>query len=288
VAFYVGVYPAARRRARGLARRLLDALAERKGDYPQTAVYLDRTQLWGDGWAGPRAAIALQAAGGEQMVAVGGWTDLKYLRHPLELALWVDGQEIGRDRVRQSGDFMLEFSLGSALTAGAHQFEVRSANWYVPHRFLKNSDFRPLAWKPAAATLVELASPQAEADGSVPLRFLSGWHEPETNGAALFRWMNQAGAVMFKTRRPARLALTAEINSLVKPNRLSIRLDGEAVGAWDIDWPEWAFKRVNPLWVEVTPGEHRLELVSAQPAVVQPHDPRPLTVAIGELKLRPE
>jgi glycosyltransferase involved in cell wall biosynthesis len=147
VAFYVGIYPPFRARANGLLRHALSRLAERRGIPPQTVVYLEHTEPWGDGWAGPRVLVRPEATPGARVVVVQGWVELSYMSKPLTLSVRVDGQEVGQEGVERSGDFVLQLPLLRPLTSGEHSVEVEASSWYVPHRFTGNGDFRPLAWR---------------------------------------------------------------------------------------------------------------------------------------------
>jgi len=37
--------------------------------------------------------------------------------------------------------------LDFSLAAGRHAIEVKASTWFVPHRFTRSRDFRPLGWK---------------------------------------------------------------------------------------------------------------------------------------------
>jgi glycosyltransferase involved in cell wall biosynthesis len=146
VAFYVGVYPLLRDRAGGLVRRGLDRLAGRRGIDPETAVYLDRTEVWPDGWAGPRVLLSRAVPPGARTLRLQGAVDLRYLRRPFVLSIGVDGWDLGRHAVAESGEFTLEVALPRSLAGGEHVVAVETDDWFVPHRFTRNRDFRPLAF----------------------------------------------------------------------------------------------------------------------------------------------
>jgi hypothetical protein len=147
VAFYVGIYPPVRDRAKGLLKQALSRLVERQGIYPQTAVYLEHTEPWADGWIGPRLIVGAEATAGARVVVVQGWGELGYMSKPLVLTVRVDGEIVGQQGVERGGDFVLQFPLSYPLTSGAHRIEVEASSWFVPHRFTRNGDFRPLAWR---------------------------------------------------------------------------------------------------------------------------------------------
>jgi hypothetical protein len=147
VAFYVGAYPHLRVRARGTFKKLRGWLAEVRGVHPQTAIYLEQTGMWDDGWAGPLLILPREARLGAGGVTIQGRVHLAYIRRPFVLRVRVDGQDLGEQRVPRDGDFRLSFPLTDSLAAGVHTIEVRANAWFVPDRRLRNRDFRPLSWK---------------------------------------------------------------------------------------------------------------------------------------------
>jgi hypothetical protein len=114
---------------------------------PQTAVYFDHTEPWGDGWAGPRLLLSRDAGPGARLLRLRGWTELKYLGRPLKLAVSVDGQPIAQPPIERNGEFSLDLPLARPLSAGPHTIEVKASAWFVPHHFSGVGDYRPLAWK---------------------------------------------------------------------------------------------------------------------------------------------
>jgi len=68
---------------------------------------------------------------------------------PLYSEVLINGEEVGSQRFEESGEFVLRFVLPSKLSPGEYTVEVQSTTWYVPHRFLRNQDFRPLSWRMA-------------------------------------------------------------------------------------------------------------------------------------------
>jgi len=147
VIFFVGLYPFLRNSTIGMMLKVFDHLGKRKGMYPQTAAYLDHTEPWADGWAGPRVLVAKDSQSGAQVVIIQGWADLTYLPTPLILTIFVDGEEIGERGVEKTGDFQLEFSLPQPWRPGSHNIEVRANTWFVRHRFARNRDYRPLSFR---------------------------------------------------------------------------------------------------------------------------------------------
>ena len=160
VAFNIVVYPPLRDHARGVARRVLDRMRAMKQLPLQTEAYMNYTAPWDDGWIGPRLVVAREATPGARAIHVEGRSELKYLSDPLVLSVRVDGEPAGE--VLASGDFVWDIPLRAPLSAGPHQVEIVSSTWYVPHRFTRNGDFRPLAWRMADVSIRREAPPQSQ------------------------------------------------------------------------------------------------------------------------------
>jgi glycosyltransferase involved in cell wall biosynthesis len=149
-AFYAAIYPALRNRSRGIIRRVLDRLVDRRSVSPQTEIFLERTELWEDGWAGPRVVIKCASDRATRKLLLRGLIDLSYLSKPQTLTIWIDGQPIGKQRLNKSGDFALELPLAPVVSAGEHSIEVQASTFFVPHSFIRVGDHRPLSWKARA------------------------------------------------------------------------------------------------------------------------------------------
>jgi hypothetical protein len=147
VAFYTALYPQMQGVARWVLLKVLDRLAEIRGLSPQTASYLDHTDPWPDGWVGPRLVISRETRFKTHALSIKGWVDLRYNPRPLVLSVWVEGREVGHKRVHKAGDFGLVFPMAQPLTPGIHTVEVRAGTWFVPHRFTRNGDYRPLSFR---------------------------------------------------------------------------------------------------------------------------------------------
>lgn len=154
VAFYVAIYPFLEDKTKGLLKRVFHYLGNRKGIDPRTAVYFDHTDLWDDDFVGPRLLISRYAPKGTKALLVKGEAYLSYMRRALSLVVMVDGLEIGRLKVKKSGPFLSHFPLPKGTSSGQKKVEIRATAWYIPHRFLKNGDFRPLSWRMEQVDLV--------------------------------------------------------------------------------------------------------------------------------------
>ena len=147
VAFYVGLYPTLKEHTHVWLRKFLIPLVRTGEIDPRTKVYLEHVEAWDDGWAGPHLVVSREAGHSAQSLFVQGTVDLKYMNASLVLTLYVDGRAVGERRMEHSGDFRFELPLSPPVLPGQHTIEVQASTWFVPHRFTRNSDFRPLAWR---------------------------------------------------------------------------------------------------------------------------------------------
>jgi len=147
VTFYVLIYPCLRSRGARLVKSVFAQPPAQTRIEPQTAVYMDHTDAWEDGWAGPRLVVSREAGPGVLTVFVQGWVDLRHMKKPLVLTVRMDGQEIHQKGIEKSGGFRMELPLSQPLLPGPHTVEVQASTWFVPHRFIRNGDLRPLAWR---------------------------------------------------------------------------------------------------------------------------------------------
>ncbi|MGD0201184.1 MAG: glycosyltransferase family 2 protein [Bryobacteraceae bacterium] len=161
LAFNLVALPRLQRLGGSLLQRAARLSARAKALPSQTAVYMDRTDIWSDGWAGPQLLIRCEAQGGEDLLVLAGWAELKYLRKLLVLSVSVDGELAGDFPVRQP-DFQFAAPLQNPLGSGTHWIQVRASTWWAPHRVLLSGDYRPLSWRPApeGVTLARQAKAQ--------------------------------------------------------------------------------------------------------------------------------
>lgn len=151
IAFHVGIYPPARKLAAGALKSCFDFLAGARRLYPQTAIYMDHSDVWDDGWAGPRLTVSVQAAGDERSLVIQGWADLTHMGEPFILRVLLDGKEVGSQRISQTGNFGFELALSARVASGSHLIGVESSTWWVSHRVNRSGDYRPLCWRPSGA-----------------------------------------------------------------------------------------------------------------------------------------
>ncbi len=147
VVFYVTLYPFLRARTQGRIQRLLERLAEGSDHHARTTAYLERTAPWEDGWIGPRFVTTCETTATTRTLRLHGEGHLQYFTTPLVLTIRVDGQEVGEQRIEHEGPFTCELPLPKPEVVRVVTVEIDASAWFVPHRFLRNRDFRPLAWR---------------------------------------------------------------------------------------------------------------------------------------------
>lgn len=146
----MATYLLAQKEAPGLAvllSKMLNSPRRREMIPPQTAVYFDHTNVWDDGWCGPRWSKEIVIEAGMQKLRLSGMVDMTSLGWPINLSVTIDEKPVNRARVEKSGDFSLTFPLPDDLVAGEHHLSVVADNWFVVDRFLANKDHRPLSWR---------------------------------------------------------------------------------------------------------------------------------------------
>lgn len=163
IGFYALLYPSLHKMLSGALRALLDRMAGVDRTDPQTAVYLDRTDCWEDGWAGPRLVLERQASGGEQVLLLQGDVQTKHFTKPLVFTVLLDGEQVAEVRITEDGSFGREIRLSRPLQPGQRQIEIRANTWVVYHRILRNGDYRPLVWRPAQPEALSFRSHSSEA-----------------------------------------------------------------------------------------------------------------------------
>jgi len=147
ILFYVKILPWFRDHfARGLAAKAVDWILRLRKTYPQTAVYANHTDPFNDGWVSPRLVVERSMDGPVRELVVCGNAELTYIDKPQALTVLLDGRELGKRGV-EKGDFGINFPFDPPIAPGAHKIEIRADRFFVPHRFLRNQDYRPLAWR---------------------------------------------------------------------------------------------------------------------------------------------
>jgi glycosyltransferase involved in cell wall biosynthesis len=153
VAFYTSVYPAFKRKTLGVSRSALTRLRRRNGVDPRTAAYLEQHQVWEDNRVGPSLIMTRKCEKTVRSIQIKGSVDLSYIRRSFFLTVIVNGQELGRKKLKSDGDFSLKFEVPKQEESSAITVEIKASEWFVPHSFFKNGDFRPVSWRMGEITL---------------------------------------------------------------------------------------------------------------------------------------
>ena len=153
VAFYIGIYPAFRRKTAGFSRSVLERLRRRNGVDPRTTAYLEHKDVWEDNRVGPRLIVNRTCEKAVKSVQIKGSVDLSYMRHHFFLTFMVNDQELQRKTFKEDGDFSVKLELPKQEESGSITIEIKASEWFVPHSLFKNGDFRPISWRLEAITL---------------------------------------------------------------------------------------------------------------------------------------
>lgn len=290
VVFYMGVYPYLKDHAKGTSQRLLNRLARPRHKSPQTAVYLERTTAWDDGWVGPKLQVTRVVGPEAQTVLVRGEVDFRFMAAPLSLALRVDGGEVGQQQIQQGGTFCAKWMLEHPLSPGSHQFEISANTWFVHHDFTGSGDYRPLVWRVApqdALVLCSRGEPIFYVDHAAHtpmpdrLVFKSGWHQAEINGLDWVRWSAGRSEIVVIADVAKDALLWSELYSLQIPNEVQINVNGQPISKLEVAWE--GFAPFGPIKLRLRPGENHIEIISRNLPLTTPTDSRPLAVAVKNL-----
>jgi glycosyltransferase involved in cell wall biosynthesis len=147
VAFYTSFYPAFRHKTLGFSRSALERLRRRNGIDPRTTAYLENRNVWEDNRVGPSLIITRNCEETVRSIQIRGSVDLSYMRRNFFLIVFVNDQEVGRKKFKKNEDFSLNFELPKKEESGSITIEIKATEWFVPHSFFKNGDFRPISWR---------------------------------------------------------------------------------------------------------------------------------------------
>ena len=146
VVFTKMVYPNCKKYVGKRARSVIERIMAVNRTYPQTSVYLNRTDPWEDGWVGPRLIICRDSLAPSSHIILKGDTDLTQMTKPLVLTVRLDGEQVCKKIVSESGKFELTVKAKNPTVSCSCNIEVEASTWFVPHRLSKNGDYRPLSW----------------------------------------------------------------------------------------------------------------------------------------------
>ena len=257
----------------------------------QTQVYLEKADPWDDRWVGPQVAVIRRVTEGAQRVIVSGSADLTYLAGGLSLTLCIDGLKAGSRDISIGGPFVLVFDLEQALPRGDHRLELQASDYFVPHQFTRDRDFRPLSWRAASMDPFVVVSAGAttypvdhgpDRPHGPALWFTEGWHQLEATQLDWHRWSSDRGTLRVEvpTRRSA--LLRGELLAYRRPNVASVAVNGRVVATVTV-----AGERFAPFAValELDAMDNRIDIQSGVPAVKPSGDPRALGIAVRNLVL---
>ncbi|MEZ5363586.1 MAG: hypothetical protein R2748_14905 [Bryobacterales bacterium] len=117
------------------------------------------------------------------------------------------------------------------------------------------------------------------------VRFGAGWHALEADGQGWLRWSAGKGEILLDAGTALDAVLEGEWMSIVRPNKVRVELNGEAVVTLEAKegdgfqpWPE--------VRLRLREGRNTLRFASQRKAIKSTRDPRPLAVALKNLTVR--
>jgi hypothetical protein len=116
------------------------------------------------------------------------------------------------------------------------------------------------------------------------LTFSTGWHGIEQSGQDWWRWTDGQGQVRVFVEQDTDAALSGELFSIQRPNKVDILVNGERLSTLDITWDGFGGP-AGSLPLHLKAGENIIEFVSHNPAITTPTDGRPLAIAVKNLNL---
>ncbi len=268
VAFSVGVYPFLRDR---VYEKIVTHLEQRPGLPPGS--YHDHTEPWGDGWVGPRLVLNRDTRHPAEFVALSGSSTLRYLRRrALTLTVFVDGKAVGRHRITRPGSFLARIALAGPLAPGRHTVEVEASAWWIPDRYLRDGEVRPLAWQ----------MDQIELEPAADLERIEPWSDG---------WVGPRLVLNRDTRHPAEfVALSGWTNLryVSRPLVLTVGVDGHVVGRHTMERSGRFVARI-PVAGSLAPGRHTVEVEASAwwipDRYLRNGDVRPLAWRLRQIQL---
>mgnify|MGYP004700984689 CR=1 FL=1 len=129
------------------------------------------------------------------------------------------------------------------------------------------------------------AQARGEVGSGLAVVFGAGWHGREQYDHDWIRWSSGRGEIVITMPHDGALELRGEFACIRRPDTVSLRLDGKTVAEWATSAEEFAFRPFDPVHVRVGAGRHVVEIVNANPPIVQRHDSRPLAIAVRNLEV---
>jgi hypothetical protein len=114
-----------------------------------------------------------------------------------------------------------------------------------------------------------------------------GWHEYEyeVEGPNWLRWSAGRGKVKVSLVKAATATMTGAIISMHGADQVDILVNGKRVTTLNLTRDKFEFKSLEPLQLALKKGDNLVEFMSQKGPVTAPPDPRPLAMAIKNLRL---
>ena len=112
-----------------------------------------------------------------------------------------------------------------------------------------------------------------------------GWHTYEGEGTDWHRWSAGRGKVKVSLVQDATATMTGAIVSMHAADQVDILVNGEKVKTWNLTRDKWEFKSFEPLKFSLKKGDNIVEFMSQKGPETNPTDPRPLAIAVKNLRL---
>ncbi len=129
---------------------------------PLTRAWWNFTGQHPDGPVGPKFVTTVDTGPTHRSLRVVGRSVLEGCPQPRSIAVSVDGRVVHRHRADGGPSFSLAVPLGP-LRPGPHEVTIASDTCFVPHEYVGNEDYRPLAFR-----LIRLALSEERAEGARP------------------------------------------------------------------------------------------------------------------------
>ena len=145
--------------------------------------------------------------------------------------------------------------------------------------------FRVLGVSAVLFLLSSLLLPGCGKPQSCQYELTEGWHGYEVEGSNWVRWSAGRGKVKVSLVKESTATMTGAIISIHAADQVDILVNGEKVKTWNLTKDKWEFKSFEPLQLALKQGDNIVEFVSQKGPLTNPTDPRPLAMAIKDLRL---
>jgi hypothetical protein len=112
-----------------------------------------------------------------------------------------------------------------------------------------------------------------------------GWHQYEAQDSNWHRWMSGRGTIRVFVPKDFQVLIQGEIISMHSPDNVEVIVNGQKLTTINLVRDKFEFKPLEPLSISLKKGDNLIELVSQMGPVTTPADPRPLAVAVKNLRL---